>query len=132
MDRKMKKKHLDAKGDGVYDYDYKNDILSFKIRNREYLKSIDFGNLVVDIDKEGFITGLRLFDASDIFHLSKLALMKVKQFEFNTSVENKVIKIQLTFIPLLRNRPLIKQGQDIEREALQSKIEDSKVVCTVA
>lgn len=127
----MKKRHLDAKGKGLYDYDYVNDVLSFKIKNREYLKSLDFGNLIVDIDKEGFITGLRMFDASKIFHIPKIALTNVKQFEFNTSVEDKVIKIQLRFIPILRNKPLIKQGQDFER-AVRSKIEDSNVVCTVA
>ena len=128
----MKKRHLDAKGKGEYDYDYKNDLLSFKIKNREYLKSFDFGNLIVDIDKDGFITGLRIFDASKIFNISKLALKNVKQFEFNTSFEDRIIKIQLRFVPVLRNKPLIKQGQDFEREALHSKIEDSKVVCTIA
>ena len=94
--------------------------------------SLDFGNLIVDIDKAGFITGLRIFDASTVFKLSKIALNRVKQFEFNTKVEEKVITIQLRFFAEMRNKALIKQGQDFIREAVDSKIQDSEVVCTVA
>jgi uncharacterized protein YuzE len=125
-------KHLDAKGKGFYSYDYVHDLLLFKIKDREYKKSLDFGNLIVDIDSEGFITGLRIFDASQVFDLPKIALKNVKQFEFNTSVEDNVVKIQLKFVPILRNQPMIKQGQDFVREAVGSHINDSEVVCTVA
>ncbi len=129
---KMENRHLDARGKGEYSYDYKNDILLFKIKDREYKLSLDFGNLIVDIDKEGFITGLRIFDASQIFKLSKLALKDVKQFEFNTKVEEKVITIQLRFMSMLRNKSLVKQGQDFIREAIDSKVKDSEVICTIA
>ena len=133
----MENKHLDARGKGEYTYDYRNDILLFKIKNREYTMSIEFENLVVDIDKEGFITGLRIFDASQLFKLSKIALNKVRSFEFNTKVETgakkeKVITIQLRFVPMLRNKPMIKQGQDIVRESFSSQIKNSEVLCTVA
>ena len=133
----MENKHLDARGKGEYTYDYRNDILLFKIKNRDYAMSIEFENLIVDIDKEGFITGLRIFDASQLFKLSKIALNKVRSFEFNTKVETgakkeKVITIQLRFVPMLRNKPMIKQGQDIVREAFSSQIKNSEVLCTVA
>ena len=133
----MESKHLDARGKGEYTYDYRNDTLLFKIKNREYNMSIEFENLVVDIDKEGFITGLRIFDASQLFKLSKIALNKVRSFEFNTKVETgdkkeKVITIQLRFVPMLRNKPMIKQGQNIVRESFSSQIKNSEVLCTVA
>ena len=128
----MEGKHLDARGKGEYTYDYRNDILLFKIKDRQYKISIEFENLIVDIDKEGYITGLRIFDASKVFKLSKLALNSVKRFEFNTKVENKVITIQLRFISVLRNRPVIKHGQDIVSEATDSHIKNSEVLCTVA
>ena len=135
----MEGKHLDARGKGEYTYDYLNDILLFKIKNREYSISIEFENLIVDIDKEGFITGLRIFDASQLFGLSKVALKDVKSFEFNTKVENKtgtkeekIITIQLRFIPMLRNKPMIRQGQDIQRETFSTQIKNSEVLCTVA
>ena len=126
-----KQKYLNAKGKGEYTYDYRNDILLFKTKNRDYLKSIDFDNIALDIDKEGFITGARVFDASKIFNLSKLALKNIKKFEFHSKAENRIITIQLRFTAMLRNKPVIKHGQDFIREAIHSKIKDSEVTCTV-
>lgn len=128
----MESRHLDARGKGEYTYDYRNDILLFKIKNRDYDISIEFDNLIVDVDKEGFITGLRIFDASQIFKLSKLELSRVKGFEFNSKVEGKIITIQLRFTLVLRNKPVIKHGQDIVRESADSHIKNSEVLCTVA
>src|SRR3989338_1284063 len=124
----MENKHLDARGKGENTYDYANDILLFKIQNREYAISIEFDNLIVDVDTKGFITWLRIFDASKLFGLSKLALNNVKGFEFNTRVESKVITIQLRFTSVLRNKPVIKHSQDIVREAFNSHIKDSEVM----
>ena len=124
-------KYLDAKGKGEYSYDYKNDILFFKIMNRHYSHSIDFGNMIADIDTKGFITGLRIMDASKVFNLSKIALNDVKGFEFNSQVEDKIVNIQLKFMTLMRNKSLVQQGQNFVREALGADIIDSKVVCTV-
>ena len=128
----MNGRHLAAEGKGEYTYDYSNDILLFKIKDRDYLKSLDFDNLIVDIDKEDFITGMRIFDASKIFNIPKLALKNIKSFRFNARVEDKKVTIQLEFIPILRNKPLIKQGQNLIREAIGSEVRNSEVVCTVA
>ena len=127
----MTKRHLNARGKGEYTYDYDNDILLFKIKNRDYKISIDFGNLVFDVDTEGFITGLQIFDASKIFKLPKKALKKIKNFEFNADVEGKVITAQLTFTCEMRNKA-ITHGQDFIREALSTSIQNSEVVCSVA
>jgi len=127
----MKERHLNAKGKGEFAYDYKNDILFFKIKDRDYLKSIDFDNLIVDIDTKNFITGLRIIDASKVFKMSKVALSKIKGFEFNARIEDKVVAIQLRFTSVLRNKPTIQQGQDFIREALHTNVPDSRVFCTV-
>jgi uncharacterized protein YuzE len=128
----METRHLNAKGKGQYSYDYRNDLLLFKIKDREYAKSIEFDNLVVDIDKEGFITGLRVFDASKIFKLTKVALNKITNFEFYAKIEEKIITIQLRFTSMLRNKPIISHGQDFIREAVNSRVANSDVVCTEA
>ncbi len=128
----MKGRHLKALGKGECIYDYVNDLLLFKIKNRDYLKSLDFDNLIVDIDKEGFITGLRIFDASKIFNIPKIALKNIKSFRFSARVEDKKVTIQLEFIPILRNKPLIKQGQNLVREAIGSEVNNSDVLCTIA
>ena len=128
----MTEKQLNALGKGEVIYDYENDLLSFKVKNRDYLKSIDFDNIVVDIDTEGFITGLRVFDATKIFKMEKLTLKNIKHFEFNAKVEDKIISLQLRFTTELRNKISVMHGQDFIREAINSQIKDSEVQCTVA
>ncbi len=122
--------HLDARGKGEVDYDYKEDTLFFKIKNREYKKSLDYGNFVLDIDKEGFITGIQLFDASKLFKIDKNALLKVKRWEFNTKVENKIITVQLTFETVKRNKVIIEKGHNLERETT-ARLQDSETMCTI-
>ena len=55
-------------------YDYKEDILLFRITGRNYSKSVELQNLVADIDEEGFVTGIRIFDASKVFGVDKNSL----------------------------------------------------------
>ena len=124
-------KHLNAPGKGEYSYDYRNDILLFKIIDRNYAMSIEFDNFVVDIDEKGFITGLRIFDATQIFKLSKVTLNNLRSFEFHTRAENGVISVQLRFNCMVRNA-IIKQGHDFVREANDSHLRNSEVLCTVA
>ncbi len=125
-------KQLNAKGKGEYKYDYKNDIMLFKTKDRNYKISLEFGNIVADVDDEGLITGLRIFDASSVFSLPKMALKNVKVFEFSTKVEDKIVSMQLKFKCILRNKQAIMQGQDFIRESYNSNLKDSRVVCSIA
>jgi len=125
----MKNKQLNAKGKGEYSYDYDNDIAVFKVKDRNYLKSIDFDNFIIDIDDEGFITGVRVIDASKVFKINKIGLKNMSNWEFNSSIEDKVISLQLRFSCILRNKQ-INQGENFVREALDSSIHNSEVKCT--
>jgi uncharacterized protein YuzE len=124
-------RHLDAKEKGEIDYDYQNDILLFKTKDRDYMKSLEFDNIVIDIDKEGFITGMQIFDASKIFRIQKFALKHIKSFEFNSRFENKVISIRLRFTAIMRNKSMINQGQDFMKEATGLTIQDSETLSSV-
>ena len=126
----MEPKHLDAKGKGEYNYDYINDTAVFRIKDRDYFKSIDFDNFIVDFDKEGFIIGMRIFDASKIFRISKYELRNIPTWQFDARVEDKVVSIRLNFNYMLRNKQLAKQGENFEREAVNANIVDSKMSCT--
>ncbi len=121
----MELKHLTAKGNGESDYDYINDILFFKIKDREYHKSIEFEDIILDIDKEGFITGIQIFDASSIFKLSKEAVKEIKKWFFEIKVENNIINIQLMFKTMIRNK-IIERGQNIVRKS-PSLLKDSEI-----
>ena len=126
----MTNKHLDARGKGEVDYDYKDDTLFFKIKNRDYDHSIDFEDFVVDIDKEGYITGIQVFGASELFKLPKLALNNIKYMEFDARAENNIIKLRLLFRCMLRNREIVQAGENLEREST-SPLQDKAVLCSV-
>ena len=123
------KKHLDAKGKGEMDYDYSNDILFFKVKEREYDHSIELEDLVLDVDKEGYITGIQIFGASKMFEVDKDTLRNVQGWEFKVRTEGRVVSIQLMFEMLRRNQ-LVERGQNLVRET-SSLLTDSSVECVV-
>ncbi len=125
----MKIKHLDAKGKGEMDYDYSNDILFFKVKNREYDHSLELGDIVLDVDKEEYITGIQIFGASIIFNVDKDTLRNVKKWEFKVRTEGKIISIQLMFEMVRRNQ-VVERGQNLVRESV-SLLTDSEVRCDV-
>jgi uncharacterized protein YuzE len=55
-------------------YDRAYDVLTLRIGEREYNKSIESDNVVLDLDKEGRITGVRIFDAAKMFGIDKRTL----------------------------------------------------------
>jgi len=127
----MTMRHLDGTGKGEAKYDYSNDILLLKIKDRDYKKSIELDNLVVDFDSEDFIYGMRIFDASKVLELPKESLRNIQKFDFKAMVEDNIVSIKVSFIATLRNKELVRQGQDIVREA-DTEVEDSEMVCSVA
>ena len=123
----MELKHLDAQGKGEMDYDYIHDILFFKVREREYKKSIELEDIVLDVDSEGFVTGIQIFDATKIFNLEKESLRNIKKWEFKIRTEGKVVFVQLTFDIMKRNK-LIERGQNLVRESSSFQV-NSEVLC---
>ena len=75
----IKPRHLEA--EGQMDYDYINDILFFKVKDREYDFSIEFQNMVVDVDEEQFIVGIQIFEASKFLKIGKEHLRKITNIE---------------------------------------------------
>ncbi len=123
----MEPKYLDAQGKGEMDYDYVNDILSFKVREREYDHSIELEDVVLDVDKEGYITGVQIFGASTMFDIDKDTLRNVHKWEFKVKTEGKVISMQLMFEMVRRNQ-IVERGQNLVRES-SSSFTDSEVMC---
>ena len=92
------------KGKGSFSYDLIHDILFFKTVERDYVKSIELENLTIDIDKEGFIVGIQIFEASHFFNLGKEELRNVRHWEFKAVVNEGSIEIRLIFQMLRRNK----------------------------
>ncbi len=122
-----KKRHLEGKGE--FDYDYANDILFFKIKGREYDSSIEADRFTMDIDKEGFVVGIQIFDASEFLRIDKLKLRQIRGWRFDSTVDEGRIEIRVVFETIYRNKPVI--HKPIIIEPAPESLMESKVVCTV-
>ena len=122
-------KKLNAIGKGEMDYDYEHDILFFKVKDREYNHSLELSGLVIDLDAEGYPTGIQIFDASKIFQIEKVALQQIQQWKFAIQIHDRVVAVSLFFTTLRRNK-VIECRQEIERPIAQP-VQNATVECTV-
>ncbi len=99
----VEEKRLDAPGKGEFMYDHVHDILTFKIKDRDYKRSVEFQNFVIDIDTEDFVTGIRVFDAAKVSGLDKMVFRNLVHGEFKASIQDNIISVRLKFVGRLRN-----------------------------
>ncbi|MFC1774872.1 DUF2283 domain-containing protein [Nanoarchaeota archaeon] len=118
-------KQLNAKG--IVLYDFENDILLFKVKERDYSYSVEYENIVFDIDTKDFLTGIQIFDASKVFNTDKISLKNLGKWNFTAKIENGIISVNLTFETITRNKVFI---SNLVREAT-SPLKDSEVICAV-
>ena len=90
--------------EGEMDYDYAEDILLFKVKDREYDFSMEFQNMVVDVDKEQFIVGIQIFDASKFLKMGKEHLRKVTNWQFKAKLQDNEFRIDLYYQVVVRNK----------------------------
>ena len=122
--------------DGEVDYDFKQDILFFKTKDREYAQSIEMDNLVLDVDSKGLIVGIQLFDASSFLRLSKSALLNIPHWEFTTKVDKMNvsgkdvtrIEIRLLFNVKVRNK-IVEKNPIIMPQPISLDLPVSEMVC---
>ena len=128
----MKNNDMNTIGKGESSYDAENDILIFKIKNRDYFKSIEFDddNLTVEIDHDGVIMGFSFFDASQTLGLNKSVINTIKQFSFVAKVDGKKLFIRLKFEAYKNPKSLVNYSQDFIREITDLNIINSNVECS--
>jgi len=100
--KNIKPRHLEAEGE--MDYDFVNDILFFKLKNREYDFSLEFQNMVIDVDNEKFITGIQIFEASEFLGISRVNLRAIPKWQFKSKIDNGVIELRLNYQIEIRNK----------------------------
>jgi len=120
-------KNLEAVGE--MDYDYVNDILFFKIKDREYDYSIEFKNMVIDVDEEELITGIQIFDASQFLGISKMDLREIPKWKFKASIENNTIELRLSYKLEKRNKTIEKNPIIVQEN--KAKLPSPQMVSTV-
>ena len=94
-------RHLEGKGE--MDYDYANNILFFKISDRKYDRSIEFENMVIDLDSEEYIVGIQIFDASDFLGVPK-SYLKINNWQFKARITPTSIELRLMCQINIRNK----------------------------
>ena len=125
----MKLKHLEATEKGAMDYDLENDILFLKVAGRTYARSVELDDIVVDLDQEGAVIGVQVFDVSALFALDKAVLQHVQQWQFSVKIEQNVITIQI-FLEFHANGKVVERMQNLVRESPLAS-ENSEVVCAL-
>jgi len=100
----MMNKERTLEAEGEMDYDYVNDILLFKVKDREYDFSIEFQNMVVDVDNDKFIVGIQIFDASKFLKINKEHLRKITKWQFKARLQDSEFRIDLYYQVIIRNR----------------------------
>ncbi len=130
---KMNEKYLNGTGKGEFVYDADHDILLFKLKDRDYKMSTEFQNFVADIDEEGFVTGIRIFDTSKVFDVGKDILRNITRWEFKASVENNTLTITFRFISKGQDLeiPIEKFTQQMSTPLNGHHLADSSVECAV-
>ena len=113
-----KERVLNAPGKGEFLYDYKHDILTFKIKDRDYKMSIEFQNFSIDIDSEDFVTGVRIFDVSKVSGLKKIVFKNLIHGEFKASIKDNIVSARLNFVGKLRNKviPIFAREQNFTQQ----------------
>ncbi len=124
----MRAKELTKEGE--HDYDYLNDILFFKVKEREYSRSIELDDIVVDVDEEDFIVGIQIFNASELFNLPKHTLRNVRKWQFQAQVDSNRLEVKLAFQTIMRNKIIEPRPMIIEQ--LKQPLPDSRVVSMMA
>ena len=112
---------------GEFDYDIRNDIIFFKVKDREYSHSIELSTLVIDFDEEDFIVGLQIINASEIFQMPKNILRGISGFRMQAKINDGAIQINLSFNTVLRNRKT--EYKPIIFERVNESIPNSNMLC---
>ena len=121
----MEATHLHKSGE--FDYDYLNDIMFFKVKDREYSRSIELDNVVIDVDGEDFVVGVQIFNPSELFGLPKETLRNVSKWRLEAQVDDNRLEVRLVFQTRFRNR--IIEPRPVIMEQLKQPLPNSKITC---
>ena len=126
---KMETQNRNLKGPGEVNYDYTNDILFFKVKDREYDESLELGNLVIDLDIKKFIVGIQIFDASKFLQVSKESLRNIPKWTFQAFINKENIEIRLHYQTQIKNITVEKNPIIVKEN--KSNLPVSEVICVV-
>lgn len=78
-----------------YVYDFADDILFAKPLEREYDSSTQMGDFIFDLDKKNRIIGFEILEASKVFSIPKIVILKMRKMLIKIIVGKKLIKASI-------------------------------------
>lgn len=121
-------KNLNFQGCGEYAYDDKYDVLFFKVKERNYSKSVEMNNVVLDFDEDNFLIGVQIFDASEFLNINKEKLNNIKKWRFYAKIIDNLIEIRIDFELFEKDKIIEKNPIIIQK--LNEDFPDSQLVCS--
>lgn len=91
------------------DYSFEDDLLYLYNENKKSNGSIEFGDLIVDLEKKGEVVGLEIFDASKYLSeltskkISKQNLKKIEKASFSFTSKKGTILIKI-ILPIKKEK----------------------------
>ena len=86
----------------------------------------EFQNMTIDIDKEKFVVGIQIFNASKFLEISKINLREIPKWQFKSKIEEGVIEIRLNYQLEIRNKIFDKTPIVIQEN--KSKLSSSQII----
>jgi len=83
-----------AKGTTKVDYDEEEDIL-FLSKGRKVKASIEIGDFIIDVDLNGFVSGIEILNASENLSLSEDQLKELNEASMVVTYKPKYVYISL-------------------------------------
>lgn len=116
-------------GRGRYTYSFDTDLLIYKIDDIPYQQSLEYENLLIDLGPRGVLSGIRVFDASIVFGVSKQALIDVKNFALIVKITRDSISVIVRFDVKKQSKTKTCEQSFVTQE-LTRGIQESEMVYT--
>ncbi len=113
MQQTIMKLATSSKGNVSYDYD--NDYLVIKTKDRNYDHSIELNDVIVDLDSQDNIVGIRIFYPTKYLKLTKSSIKQIENCFLDISSEGKTLLVRLRFATTKAEQTTL---HDIQREML--------------
>jgi len=88
---------------GEHNYRFEDDILFIRPLSRDYSSSVQLENFILDLDAEGKIVGIELFNASKLFNIPKAFLKNILKGNVQIVVDNNILRIEIKLESEVRN-----------------------------
>ena len=87
-----------------FEYDYLEDTSFFNTNYRNYKESILFEDLVFDLNDDGKVIGIEIFNTSKLLHTKKAFLNRVKTLRFEVHIDKENIEFSINMDIEIRNK----------------------------